>query len=169
MKNILFPNSFWTHFKIGIFCANFRPPDLYHTCYTLSGLSVAQHCEVGMNPLVIGSSDNELLPTHPMFNIPPKAVWKSLVHFKDNTWDMYDGFADARAPEEKKPMDDEDDGTDCGGRDERSLSVNRGGSMSTTTDDDCSGIESSGGGKDKDTDSVITDDGISVSTSATSN
>lgn len=167
-------------FLIGVFC---RPPDLYHTCYTLSGLSVAQHCEVGMNPLVIGDPNNELLPTHPMFNVPPKAVWKSYVYFTENIWDMYGeggvGAKDADEVEvaeknkEKKMGGDDESISDCGANDERSSSARRGESMSSTNDDDRSGVASSGfggGGKDKDTDSMITDDdGISVSTSATSN
>lgn len=40
------------------------PPDLYHTCYTLSGVSVAQHSGIGDDPLIIGDQlNNELLPT----------------------------------------------------------------------------------------------------------
>lgn len=37
-----------------------RPRDVYHTCYTLSGLSIAQHPPVG-KPDVIGSYDNLLV------------------------------------------------------------------------------------------------------------
>lgn len=45
--------------------------DYYHTCYTLSGLSVAQHFIGGAarNNLVIGHPQNELSPTHPVYNI----------------------------------------------------------------------------------------------------
>lgn len=60
------------------------PSDPYHTCYTLSGLSVAQHCDVGADPLVIGTPANELLPTHPVHNIPPKCVLRAFVHFQYN-------------------------------------------------------------------------------------
>ncbi|KAM8703485.1 hypothetical protein ACLKA7_008156 [Drosophila subpalustris] len=48
-----------------------KPQDLYHTCYTLSGVSIAQHSESAQNPQVLGDMINELLPTHPLFNIPP--------------------------------------------------------------------------------------------------
>lgn len=66
-----------------IFHFHHRPPDLYHTCYTLSGVSVAQHSEIGAEPFVIGDFlNNELLPTHPLYNTPPKCAWQALVHFQ---------------------------------------------------------------------------------------
>lgn len=37
-----------------------RGRDFYHTCYTLSGLSVAQHC-LADNPIVVGDSSNKLV------------------------------------------------------------------------------------------------------------
>lgn len=45
--------------------------DFYHTCYTLSGLSVAQHFSYGQhyNFVVLGDPRNELVPTHPVYNI----------------------------------------------------------------------------------------------------
>lgn len=58
-----------------------KPADLYHTCYTLSGASVAQHCETAKPPLILGHPDNELLPTHPVHNIPPKAVLDAYKYF----------------------------------------------------------------------------------------
>uniref|UniRef100_A0A8D8CKL0 Protein farnesyltransferase subunit beta n=1 Tax=Culex pipiens TaxID=7175 RepID=A0A8D8CKL0_CULPI len=58
-----------------------KPADLYHTCYTLSGISVAQHCETSCPPLIFGHADNELLPTHPVHNIPPKAVLDAYKYF----------------------------------------------------------------------------------------
>lgn len=58
--------------------------DPYHTCYTLSGLSIAQHCDVDTLPLVLGNESNELLPTHPIHNIPPKCALKSYMHFSKN-------------------------------------------------------------------------------------
>ncbi|KAH8295222.1 hypothetical protein KR018_008869 [Drosophila ironensis] len=63
-----------------------KPQDLYHTCYTLSGVSIAQHSESAVRPEVLGDPINELLPTHPLFNIPPKAVAAARSHF-DNTND----------------------------------------------------------------------------------
>lgn len=68
---------------IQLFC---RPPDLYHSCYTLSGVSIAQHSEVGADPEIIGDEEtNELLPTHPLYNVPPKCVWEALLYFKGDT------------------------------------------------------------------------------------
>ncbi|KAH8310979.1 hypothetical protein KR044_003702 [Drosophila immigrans] len=58
-----------------------KPQDLYHTCYTLSGVSIAQHSQSAQNPQVLGDMINELLPTHPLFNIPPKSVAAALSYF----------------------------------------------------------------------------------------
>ncbi|KAL5725178.1 protein farnesyltransferase [Ranunculus cassubicifolius] len=50
--------------------------DYYHTCYCLSGLSVAQHCysvvadSSPRKPAVLGSySSNRLKPVHPLYNV----------------------------------------------------------------------------------------------------
>lgn len=60
-----------------------RPPDLYHTCYTLSGVAIAQHSEIDEEPTVIGDAlNNELLPTHPIYNVPPKCVWQAYMHYQ---------------------------------------------------------------------------------------
>lgn len=61
-----------------------RPVDLYHTCYCLSGLSVAQHYEHTLHPRIIGRSDNEVIPTHPIYNIPPKAVVQAGAYFNSS-------------------------------------------------------------------------------------
>lgn len=58
-----------------------KPADPYHTCYTLSGLSVSQHCDIERDPIVIGDPLNEVLPTHPVHNIPPKTALKSYMYF----------------------------------------------------------------------------------------
>lgn len=42
-----------------------------------------------MHPLVIGNSDNEVVPTHPWYNIPPKSVYKAVLHFQENNYDLY--------------------------------------------------------------------------------
>lgn len=42
-----------------------------------------------MHPLVIGNADNEVMPTHPLHNIPPKSVYKVLMHFQENNYDLY--------------------------------------------------------------------------------
>lgn len=64
-----------------------KPADPYHTCYTISGLSVAQHCNIERPPLVIGALSNELLPTHPIHNIPPKCALKSYMYFRTDDGD----------------------------------------------------------------------------------
>lgn len=49
--------------------------DFYHTCYTLSGLSVAQYllqntpAQTDSKKQVIGGNDNEIKSTHPIYNI----------------------------------------------------------------------------------------------------
>lgn len=61
-----------------------RPVDLYHTCYTLSGLAIAQHCcEYSDGPVVVGNYENEVLPTHPLHNIPPKSVINAFEFFQN--------------------------------------------------------------------------------------
>jgi protein farnesyltransferase subunit beta len=54
-----------------------KPEDAYHTAYCLSGLSIAQNFSSTKQPLIIGSLDNEVLATHPLYNISPKSVIKS--------------------------------------------------------------------------------------------
>lgn len=54
-----------------------KPEDLYHTCYTLSGLSIAQNFNSTKQPIIIGTPNNEVLPTHPLYNIAPKSVMKA--------------------------------------------------------------------------------------------
>eukprot|EP00842_Homolaphlyctis_polyrhiza_P006722 jgi/Hompol1/7050/HPOL_000471-RA len=56
-----------------------KNPDFYHTCYCLSGLSVAQHVYVSTDPKlplvaierddIAGPRENMLQPTHPVHNI----------------------------------------------------------------------------------------------------
>jgi protein farnesyltransferase subunit beta len=57
--------------------------DYYHTCYTLSGLSIAQHF-VNDNDKnrTVGSTTNSLSPTHPVFNITVHAEKKASEYFK---------------------------------------------------------------------------------------
>ncbi|KAJ8925682.1 hypothetical protein NQ315_009529 [Exocentrus adspersus] len=55
--------------------------DIFHTCYTISGLSVAQHF---INDLhILGPSENEIACTHPLYNIRPDAVRRALLYFND--------------------------------------------------------------------------------------
>lgn len=62
-----------------------RPPDLYHTCYTLSGLSIAQHLVPNEAFEIIGHNDNEVQITHPVFNVPPSASYGVILYFSDAT------------------------------------------------------------------------------------
>ena len=53
-----------------------KPRDLYHTCYALGGLSLAQHTHAGgsRRELVLGDAGNELAATHPLFNLRPERL-----------------------------------------------------------------------------------------------
>ncbi|XP_050510298.1 protein farnesyltransferase subunit beta isoform X2 [Diabrotica virgifera virgifera] len=53
--------------------------DLYHTCYAISGLSIAQHF-MDTTP-ILGPKRNEVLCTHPLYNIRPDFVRKALLYF----------------------------------------------------------------------------------------
>uniref|UniRef100_A0AAR2K9I2 Protein farnesyltransferase subunit beta n=1 Tax=Pygocentrus nattereri TaxID=42514 RepID=A0AAR2K9I2_PYGNA len=57
--------------------------DFYHTCYCLSGLSVAQHFgnQDLHHELVLGKEENRLAPTHPVYNICPEKVAQAIQHF----------------------------------------------------------------------------------------
>lgn len=60
-----------------------KPRDYYHTCYGLSGLSIAQHFGEGKHASVnvLGNPENELIPTHPVFNIGLNVVQKARRYF----------------------------------------------------------------------------------------
>nr|XP_048711679.1 protein farnesyltransferase subunit beta isoform X1 [Caretta caretta] len=57
--------------------------DFYHTCYCLSGLSIAQHFGSGdlLHEVVLGVPENRLQPTHPVYNISPDRVVQAVMHF----------------------------------------------------------------------------------------
>ena len=61
-----------------------KPRDYYHTCYCLSGLSVAQHFAVGRHYSlkIVGGENNQLAKTHPLYNIGLKAALNALQHFQ---------------------------------------------------------------------------------------
>jgi protein farnesyltransferase subunit beta len=44
-------------------------PDLYHTCYCLSGLSIAQHADSLQRVPLLGRQENLLANVHPLYNI----------------------------------------------------------------------------------------------------
>ncbi|MGH0120909.1 UNVERIFIED_CONTAM: hypothetical protein FKN15_038448 [Acipenser sinensis] len=57
--------------------------DFYHTCYCLSGLSIAQHFgsrEIH-HEVIVGKEENRLAPTHPVYNICPDKVAQAVQHF----------------------------------------------------------------------------------------
>ncbi|XP_030744971.1 protein farnesyltransferase subunit beta isoform X2 [Sitophilus oryzae] len=58
-----------------------KPRDIYHTCYSISGLSIAQHFLNEKH--VLGSYRNELVVTHPLYNIRPDLVAKGLIYFRN--------------------------------------------------------------------------------------
>jgi len=60
--------------------------DFYHTCYTLSGLAVAQHFSNSNNLTnmclsVLGDPKNLLVPTHPVYNICVPAAVEASQYF----------------------------------------------------------------------------------------
>ncbi|XP_063387394.1 protein farnesyltransferase subunit beta [Cydia fagiglandana] len=55
--------------------------DIYHTCYTLSGLSIAQHGTGAGDPFVVGSPRNELNRVHPLHNVAPHLVYNAVHYF----------------------------------------------------------------------------------------
>lgn len=58
--------------------------DFYHTCYCLSGLSVAQHfiLKHQMKTDAVGGDDNVLKPIHPLYNICIDSALSTLKYFK---------------------------------------------------------------------------------------
>ncbi|KZC10550.1 PREDICTED: protein farnesyltransferase subunit beta [Dufourea novaeangliae] len=56
-----------------------RNPDMYHTCYALSGLSIAQNSP---KPLIIGSQNTNLVNiTHPVYNLVLSCAVNALKYF----------------------------------------------------------------------------------------
>ncbi|KAJ0173600.1 hypothetical protein K1T71_010749 [Dendrolimus kikuchii] len=55
--------------------------DIYHTCYVLSGLSVAQHSTGVGDPYVVGCPGNELNRVHPLHNVAPNLVYNAVHYF----------------------------------------------------------------------------------------
>ena len=58
--------------------------DFYHTCYCLSGLSVAQHfVHKNQSKLtIVGGQENHLAPIHPVFNIGVHCAAQALAYFR---------------------------------------------------------------------------------------
>lgn len=78
----------------------FSGPDFYHTCYGLSGLSLAQHrvtvdpsshsspqphkgigVDLVENATCVGQKNNILKPTHPVYNLSMPCAISALTHF----------------------------------------------------------------------------------------
>ncbi|XP_030643173.1 protein farnesyltransferase subunit beta-like [Chanos chanos] len=60
-----------------------KPKDFYHTCYCLSGLSIAQHFK-GLDTqetVVLGDDGNKLAQNHPVYNVCPERVARALDYF----------------------------------------------------------------------------------------
>ncbi|CAK9292631.1 unnamed protein product [Gordionus sp. m RMFG-2023] len=57
-----------------------KPKDYYHTCYALSGLSVAQH-SFNNKPFIIGNPNNDLSYIHPLYNLEINAERKAKSYF----------------------------------------------------------------------------------------
>lgn len=55
--------------------------DFYHTCYALSGLSIAQNNSPGFQPS-IALNDNHLRPLNPIYGITIDKVEKAIAYFK---------------------------------------------------------------------------------------
>lgn len=56
--------------------------DCYHTCYNLSGLSVAQHCSGDDEPAFGSTQHSRVEATHPVYNIRISRVREVLSYFK---------------------------------------------------------------------------------------
>lgn len=82
-----------------------KPEDLYHTCYTLSGLSIAQNFNSIKQPIVIGTQNNEVLPTHPLYNIAPKAVMKAYFYAQQRMGDSQPNTSSKK--DQNEPKSDE--------------------------------------------------------------
>uniref|UniRef100_H3HAT3 Protein farnesyltransferase subunit beta n=1 Tax=Phytophthora ramorum TaxID=164328 RepID=H3HAT3_PHYRM len=59
-----------------------KPRDHYHSCYCLSGLSVAQHGDGKGEPVVFGDASNLVARTHPAYNIGYDKAMKAIAYFK---------------------------------------------------------------------------------------
>ncbi|XP_050442858.1 protein farnesyltransferase subunit beta [Adelges cooleyi] len=61
-----------------------KPPDVYHTCYVLSGLALAQHA-VKNETSTVGSHKNILNSNNPIYNMELTCLKKALDYFKSTT------------------------------------------------------------------------------------
>ncbi|XP_065211729.1 protein farnesyltransferase subunit beta [Planococcus citri] len=59
-----------------------KPRDVYHSCYTLSGLSVSQHLP-SSEVDVVGQKSNLLMPVHPLYNLVHNCVKFAMQFFRN--------------------------------------------------------------------------------------
>ncbi|KAK3870824.1 hypothetical protein Pcinc_024012 [Petrolisthes cinctipes] len=71
------------HSRGGLIDKPGKASDFYHTCYTLSGMSVAQHftSTARHRTLVTGPKDNELIPVHALYNVGVEAAVSATQYF----------------------------------------------------------------------------------------
>lgn len=63
-----------------------KPRDFYHTCYTLSGLSIAQHISSDSTYCIDGN-ESLLTRTHLLHNLPPENVKRAVDYFKSKNFE----------------------------------------------------------------------------------
>ncbi|GJQ66599.1 hypothetical protein Trydic_g4574 [Trypoxylus dichotomus] len=68
------------HYDGGLLDKPGKPRDTYHTCYTISGLSIAQH-SLNDKLYLMGTQSNKVAETNPIFNIKPQLVMKAVAYF----------------------------------------------------------------------------------------
>ncbi|XP_071520028.1 protein farnesyltransferase subunit beta [Panulirus ornatus] len=73
------------HIRGGLIDKPGKGPDFYHTCYTLSGMSVAQHFSTAAihKTCVVGDPSNELMLVHPLYNVGVDSSVSALQHFNN--------------------------------------------------------------------------------------
>lgn len=92
-KNYLFNNGALQEYilnccqyhKGGLIDKPGKDRDEYHSCYVLSGLSLAQHFKSEVQ--ILGSSKNEVASTHPLYNIRVDLIRKAILYFQEKTGD----------------------------------------------------------------------------------
>lgn len=63
-------------------------PDIYHTCYALSGLSISQHQPSGTIFDIGDRHINILGPTNPLMNVTPHSLQHCLTYFENKIIDL---------------------------------------------------------------------------------
>lgn len=73
------------HSRGGLIDKPGKGPDFYHTCYTLSGMSVAQHFTTTAihKKCVVGHPANELVPVHALYNVGVEAAVMASQYFNN--------------------------------------------------------------------------------------